>query len=47
MIGVAPPGELAGDREAYRFTETQIVSIMNEAETGKKAREIRRQHGIQ
>lgn len=29
-----------------RFTETQIVSILKEAEAGKKAREICRQHGI-
>lgn len=29
-----------------RFTETQIVSILKEAEVGKKAREICRQHGI-
>ena len=29
-----------------RFTETQIVSILKEAETGKKTREICRQHGI-
>lgn len=29
-----------------RFTETQIVSILKEAETGKKTREIWRQHGI-
>ena len=30
-----------------RFTETQIVSILKEAEAGKKAREICRQHGIE
>lgn len=29
-----------------RFTETQIVAILQEAEAGKKAREICRQHGI-
>ncbi len=29
-----------------RFTETQIVSILKEAEAGKQAREICRQHGI-
>ena len=29
-----------------RFTETQIVAILQEAEAGKKTREICRQHGI-
>ena len=29
-----------------RFTETQIVAILQEAEAGKQAREICRQHGI-
>ena len=29
-----------------RFTETQIVAILKEAETGKKVSEICRQHGI-
>jgi putative transposase len=29
-----------------RFTETQSVAILKEAETGKKTREICRQHGI-
>ncbi len=29
-----------------RFTETQIVSLLKEAETGKKTREICRQPGI-
>ena len=29
-----------------RFTETQIVAILKEAEAGKQAREICRQHGI-
>ena len=29
-----------------RFTETQIVAISQEAEAGKKTREICRQHGI-
>ena len=29
-----------------RFTETQIVAILKEAEAGKTAREICRQHGI-
>ncbi len=29
-----------------RFTETQIVTMLQEAETGKKARELCRQHGI-
>ena len=30
-----------------RFTETPIVAILQEAEEGKKAREICRQHGIE
>lgn len=30
-----------------RFTETQIVAILQEAEAGKKTREICRQYGIQ
>ena len=29
-----------------RFTETQIVAVLQEAEAGKKTREICRQHGI-
>ena len=29
-----------------RFTETQIVAILQEAEAGKKTRKICRQHGI-
>ncbi len=29
-----------------RFTETQIVAILQEAAAGKKARELCRQHGI-
>ena len=29
-----------------RFTETQIVAILQEAEAGKQARELCRQHGI-
>ena len=29
-----------------RFTETQIVAILQETEAGKKTREICRQHGI-
>ena len=29
-----------------RFTETQIVAILQEAAAGKKAREICHQHGI-
>ena len=29
-----------------RFTETQMISILKEAEAGKKGREICRQHGI-
>ena len=29
-----------------RFTETQIVAILQEAEAGKQTREICRQHGI-
>ena len=29
-----------------RFTETQIVAILQEAEAGEQAREICRQHGI-
>ena len=30
-----------------RFTETQIVAILQEAEAEKKAQEICRQHGIE
>ena len=30
-----------------RFTETPIVAILQEAEEGKKAREICRQHDIE
>ena len=29
-----------------RFTETQIVSILKEADAGKKVKEVCRQHGI-
>ena len=30
-----------------RFTETPIVAMLQEAEEGKKAREICRQHGFE
>ena len=29
-----------------RFTETQVVSILNEVDAGRKVKEICRRHGI-